>query len=345
MRYASFYAGAGGFDLGVRLACPDARLALATDVDRDCVDTLARGLNFRGEPLVCADIEHMLATDFLNYDLLKQGRIDLVVGGPPCQGFSVAGYMSPTDPRSKHIFRFLDAVGKIRPTAFIMENVAGLGARRWHYVIERWWAKAEKLGYDIYAISLNAQDYGVAQYRQRMFFYGVPKGIRAPKTPKPTDPIQRVRNVLDRVPREMPDVIPGARITLAKKPVLRQSPYAGMLLNGAGRVIDLDKPSPTLPATMGGNRTPVIDLDSLEYGHVPWIVGYHSDLMADEPPLAAVPPHVRMRRMSMNEAIGIQGFPFDYPFMGNNAAKWRQIGNAVPPPLAQVVVSSIREVT
>jgi DNA (cytosine-5)-methyltransferase 1 len=108
-----------------------------------------------------------------------------------------------------------------------------------------------------------------------------------------------------------------------------------MMFNGQGRLVNLDAPAQTLPATMGGNRTPVIDLHQLEHrGRRPWLAGYHEHLMAGGEPLAELPPEARMRRLSVEEAAAIQSFPRGMRFQGPQTARFRQVGNAVPPLLA-----------
>ena len=121
-----------------------------------------------------------------------------------------------------------------------------------------------------------------------------------------------------------------AKITLARNPVKRKSPFAGMLLNGQGRVIDLGRPAPTLPATMGGNRTPIIDQDQLDYDFQPWIVKYHQRIVTEgREPLKRLPKSARLRRLTVEEAATIQTFPRDLDWQGPQSAKFRRIGNAV----------------
>ncbi|MCW2936673.1 MAG: hypothetical protein JWM19_7635, partial [Actinomycetia bacterium] len=265
-----------------------------------------------------------------------------------CQGFSVAGRMDPDDPRSRHVFNFLDVVALVRPRAFVMENVAALARnRRWSEVIAQLAATAAS-DYDVRLIVLNASHWGVPQARERMFLVGLPRGtggLVMPGAPTAGDP-PSVGDVLRTLPAAGQ---PGntsvctARITMAKFPVLRLSPFAGMLFNGQGRPIDLNRPAPTLPATMGGNRTPIIDLDQLEHGCVPWVVGYHHRLMRErKPPLSELPPDARLRRLTVEETAAIQTFPADMQWCGPQTARFRQVGNAVPPVLAWHVAQAVR---
>jgi DNA (cytosine-5)-methyltransferase 1 len=125
----------------------------------------------------------------------------------------------------------------------------------------------------------------------------------------------------------------------AKNPVLRRSPYAGMLFNGLGRPIDLDRPAPTLPASMGGNKTPIIDQRSLENRQPSWVVQYHARLMKGGRPFAAAPPF--LRRLTVEECATIQTFPATYRFAGRPSSRFCQIGNAVPPSLARYVAEKL----
>lgn len=348
MRFISLFAGCGGLDLG--LAEAGFQLVLANEASKGAAAVLrtvpeadlgewngARD-RLKGGEVVTGDVH-----DLLNSERLREYQgIDLVCGGPPCQGFSVAGYMDPDDERSQLVFRFMDAVGQARPRAFIMENVAALAGSRWKLVLDRLRRQAGGLGYKSWVAVANARSHGVPQDRERMFLVGLRPGLAAPRLPARQEPpgaLAALRAV--HAAPAGPDSVPNARITLARNPVLRQSPYAGMLLNGGGRVIDLRRPAPTLPATMGGNRTPVIDLGQLEDDAAPWIEGYHADLMAGEPPLARLPASARMRRLSLREAAALSAFPPHYPFSGSATQQFRQVGNAVPPPLARAVGEAV----
>ena len=130
-----------------------------------------------------------------------------------------------------------------------------------------------------------------------------------------------------------------AKVTPAKEPILRQSPFAGMLFNGQGRPMDMNRPAPTLPASMGGNRTPIVDQETLETGAKQWVETYHGSLM-DGGDVASVIPS-RLRRITVQEAAAIQSFPKDMPWHGSQSSRYRQIGNAVPPKMAFAVACSV----
>ncbi|WP_289017853.1 DNA cytosine methyltransferase [uncultured Ornithinimicrobium sp.] len=332
----SLYAGSGGMDLGfVRAgATPVWANELNVDAARAYMGQASLG---RG---------HMHVGDILEQSWPSPHAAELVVGGPPCQGFSVAGRMDPEDPRSQHVVTFLDMVERVQPQAFVMENVKALAAnRRWEGVRTALSERAKQLGYVTQMWVLNAADYSVAQARERMFLVGTRKDLDPPSVPRKHDKRLTVRAALQHLPPHGNEGNAGicmAKITFAKNPVLRPSPYAGMLFNGQGRPLRLDGASNTLPASMGGNRTPIIDEVALRTGSRNWIEGYHQHLMAGGAPYAGATPS-QLRRITVQEAAALQTFPPGTVFSGTQGAQYAQIGNAVPPNLAFAVASSVLE--
>jgi DNA (cytosine-5)-methyltransferase 1 len=350
LSFVSLYSGCGGLDLGFARA--GFTPVWANDIDPDAVNTYNRlervedpewagaAERFKGHKAVCGDVR-VAAT------ALAEGMADLVIGGPPCQGFSVAGRMDPNDPRSRHVFDFLGLVNRVRPKAFVMENVAALARnKRWGEIIRTLQDTATQ-DYKVSLVVLNASHWGVPQARERMFLVGVPHDgpdfeLPAPPTVDAPPTVRQALNSLPPVGEPGNDSLCTAIITLAKSPVLRRSPYAGMLFNGQGRAMNLDRPAPTLPATMGGNRTPIVDDGHLRGSAEPWIVGYHQRVFADGlPALEALPPDAALRRLTVQEAAVIQSFPSDLQWQGRQSAHFRQIGNAVPPRLAFHVANAV----
>lgn len=328
----SLYSGAGGLDLGFARAGFDVEWAI--DSDAFAVDTYNANLKSRA---ICGDVLRIAPPSDL--------RPDILFGGPPCQGFSVIGRMDPSDPRSMHVEHFLDVVEETEPRAFVMENVKALAvAHRWGHVRERLERRAEALGYNHKLFILNAADYGVPQTRERMFLVGLKDAV--PLRPRPTsagDP-PTVGEALRRLPRvgeSGNDGVCAARVIPARVPVMRPTAYRGSLMfNGSGRPLKLDGPAKTLPASMGGNATPIIDQEQLEHGADPWVVWYHERLRKGGRPLRRAPR--RMRRITVQEAAALQTFPLGWEFAGPQVAQFRQVGNAVPPRLGCAVARSVR---
>ena len=331
-RVLSLYSGAGGLDLGFISAGFD--IVYAVDWDGDSCQTYRLNLG--------NDIEQADAAQLSGADLPE---CDVVIGGPPCQGFSVAGHMDPADPRSEHVWHFVRLVCEAAPAAFVMENVKALGvSNRWKLLRRELIDAMSSQGYRVRMHILDARDFGVPQSRERVFFIGT-------KAPHPA--VERIvskynltvtpRSVLSSLPLpgEHPNTgVCKAKVVPAKFPVLRRSPYAGMLFNGQGRPIRLDAASNTLPASMGGNRTPIVDEAELREGAEPWVVGYHAHLMAGGEPAVTAPSS--LRRITVAEAALLQTFPLGFQLCGPISSQYRQIGNAVPPRLAEGVAVALR---
>jgi len=254
--------------------------------------------------------------------------------------------MDPNDPRSRHVWDFIEVVALAEPQAFVMENVKALAInRRFETIRSGLFEAAHRLGYRTELFLLNASHFGVPQQRERMFFVGIRDGYPVAPRPHTQDNPPTVRGVLSTLPdygTPGNDSICAAKITAAQNPVMRKSPYAGMLFNGQGRALNLDRPSATLPASMGGNRTPIIDQQTLlNPASRNWVEDYHHSLIQGGPIANEVPS--RMRRLTVEEAAALQTFPHEMQFHGSQCSKFKQIGNAVPSALARSVAESINE--
>ena len=263
-----------------------------------------------------------------------RGKIDLVAGGPPCQPFSVAGHQRAHEDPRDCVPYFTKAVDTLRPRAFVMENVAGLALRRHRTYLATAIERLATLGYRVSAMVLDAADYGVPQHRKRLFVIGV-RGKVPLRFPVPTHGLGAAKphvasaNAIRNAPKDLAN---RAIVTYAKNPVLRPSPWDGMMVNGGGRPINLDEPSQTIPASAGGNRTHIVDETGV-------LVEYHRYLCNGGVPRSGLVAGVR--RLTVAESAMLQGFPRDFRFSGGQSARYRQVGNAVPPPLAAAIVRSV----
>ena len=339
----SLFTGAGGMDVGFENA--GVKVLFANELMKEAASTYIA--NRPGCNMVNDDIDNILPQ-------LEQYRgCGFVFGGPPCQGFSVAGKMDPDDERSRLIFTFLDAVEIVQPKAFVMENVKALGKlEKWSEVRKKFIKRANELGYKCSPFILNAMEYGVSQKRERVFFIGIKDNedpffeynflnlFEEAKHKAPT--IRELLSPLGRAGSKSHPNTCTAAITFATNPIMRKSPYAGMYFNGQGRPINVDEYANTLPASMGGNKTPFVD-DEYLYGNAEqdWVVSYHSGLQDGSitPEFAEAPS--RLRRISIKEATLIQTFPENYTFVGNKGKIYTQIGNAVPCKLAEAVANVV----
>ena len=337
----SLFSGAGGMDVGFIRA--GVEVVSANDIDRDAC--LTYEANHPGGIIKCSDINQNF-TDIRQFE-----GVDIVFGGPPCQGFSVAGKMNPDDPRSKLLWVFMEVVEFTKPRAFICENVKALAVLdKWAEIRQNLFRSASQLGYKYKLVVLNSSDFGVPQSRERMFLIGF----------RDVEDVSNLEAQFDRYKKPSPTVrdivlplgvagsknnqrICNAKVTIAAKPVMRRSPYAGMMFNGQGRPLNPDGYSCALHASMGGNKTPIIDEEHCYFSQDSWVERYHSYLMKGGEPLPLDAAPKRLRRLTIDEALRIQTFPHDYQFVGGQSSVYRQIGNAVPCDLAQVVAEVVRD--
>lgn len=323
-RAIDLFAGAGGLSIGLKMAGWDIRVAV--EYEPTAVETHRK--NMPEVVHLCEDIRNISFGEY-------EGKIDLVAGGPPCQPFSVSGkQLGKLDVRDM-VPEFVRVVSEIRPKAFLMENVQGLTTSRFLPYLKERIEELKSLGYEVHWQVLNAADYGVPQNRRRLFVIGVPLGTRF-EFPKPTHGPkgkQRYRTVADALSGCLMSEANRAKVVYAKNPVLRRSAFAGMLLNGKGRPLNMDAPAHTIPATAGGNRTHILDPQGV-------LVAYHNELLSG----GAVRQGevIGCTRLTVSQSARLQTFPDWFEFTGRKNQQYAQIGNAVPPELAAVVGRALK---
>ncbi len=313
------FCGAGGLSLGMQRA--GFKVVGAVENDADAASTYAHA--FPDEHLITADVCGVkFGKEFFG--------VDVVVGGPPCQPWSSGGKRLGQNDQRDLLPEFVRAILEIRPRAFLMENVPGLATTHSQYLFET--LKPLCALYNVQEpLLVNAADHGVPQKRRRVFVVGVRKDAgRSFKLPQPQAHLP-ASAVLTKETFGIPN---DSIITYAKNPDLRPSPFDGQLFNGGGRPINMDAPAPTILASAGGNKTPFIDAD----GQVPL---YHAHLMRGGG--ARCGQFQSGRRISVAECARIQTFPDAFKFFGPRSSQYRQIGNAVPPRLAEVAGRALAE--
>lgn len=310
------FCGAGGLSLGLHQAGVDT--VAAVEINGDACATFRQA--FPATELIQSDIRKV---DFRQW----QG-VDLVAGGPPCQPFSTGGLQRGREDARDFLPEFVRAVLEVRPRNFIMENVPGLAA------FDCYLSESLSPLLTAYRISgpyiINAADYGVPQSRRRMIIVGC-RERRDFRFPDPNTARIPAGAVLTEKPSGDPN---PSKIIYCKRPDLRPNPYHGQMFNGGGRPIDLSVPAPTILASAGGNKTHFLDCG----GHVP---SYHRHLRAGGTPRAGELPEAR--RLTVGESAALQTFPPTFKLVGSRSSQYKQLGNAVPPKLAEMLGYALNE--
>ncbi|WP_250317490.1 DNA cytosine methyltransferase [Streptococcus parasanguinis] len=343
LKAISLFSGAGGMDVGFEKA--GVEVVWANEINKEAAETYR--LNHPETTIVNDDLNNQIAS-------LKrfENEVDLVFGGPPCQGFSVAGKMDPNDERSQLVWSFLEVVKVTQPRAFVLENVKALAKLdKWSEVRKKIYSTSQDLGYTCFPFLLNATEYGVPQKRERVFFIGIKNDLFFEDEMKYL--LEKNKKVAKSIKETLVDLgVAGtpnnpntctAKITFATNPVMRKTAYSGMYFNGQGRPINIDGYANTLPASMGGNKTPFVDEEYL-YGNAEsnWVEEYHEKLVNGYEPKFNEAPS-RLRRITIKEASRIQTFPDEYIFFGSKGKIYTQIGNAVPCELAFAVAKAVTD--
>lgn len=322
-RLIDLFCGAGGMTLGFTRA--GFRSVFAIDADRHAVDTYR--LNF-GDHVVCGDIRQVETFP----------EADVVIGGPPCQGFSRLGKQTHGRPTDKSYEgnglweEYMRCVEQTQPKIFVVENVSDFFK---HFAWEGIQREAKRLGYQLAHAVLMAADYGVPQKRQRAIIVG--SRIGRPRLPAPTH--QQEVGLFD-LPKWR-----TVRDAIGDLPLTPNNENRHDYRNASELSIQRYKAIPP-----GGNRRDLPDHLNLPC----WInknpkSGGSADLMGrlwwDRPALTIRTEFLKPekgrylhpeahRSISVREGARLQTFPDDFLFAGSNYQAAKQIGNAVPPGLA-----------
>ncbi|HKY35315.1 MAG TPA: DNA cytosine methyltransferase [Polyangiaceae bacterium] len=341
----SLFSGAGGLDYGFEAA--GFETSVAVEIDGDSCATLRANRRWR---VIERDIFEVPSSELLERGSLRKGETDLVIGGPPCQPFSKAGYwargdsMRLDDPRANTLSAFLRVVEETLPRAFLLENVEGLAysgkAEGLDLILRRIKRinKATRSNYQPVFKVLRAVDYGVPQQRERVIMVAARDGTLF-EFPAPThrDPLAQApllssvnqppfRTAWDAIA----DVTPGADEDLEMRgkwaKLLPSIPEGENYLwhtdRGGGKPL------------FGWRRRYWSFLLKLAKDRPSWTI-------QAQPGPAIGPFHWNNRRLSIRELCRLQTFPDDVKISGSRVAIQRQLGNAVPSLLAEVVAREI----
>lgn len=349
-RILDLFSGAGGFSCGLE-SIPNFKTVIAVDFDKYVLETFSK--NFIDAQIICGDITSQKIKDSI-INSAKEKKVNMIIGGPPCQGFSLKGKnLGINDPRNFLFREYIEIVKAIKPKIFIIENVKNLINAANGYFIEEIQKQFKKIGYIINYGILNAKNFGVPQNRERTIIIGsLDKSINLP-------------------------VSSGKKLVTVKD-AIEDLAY---LNSGEGEFVSeyLNKPSSTYQTLMRKNSTKLfnhiatkhseIALKKLSYippegdkSNLPkklqgkqkfsttWsrlIWNNQSptiDTRFDTPSNGRNSHPILNRAITPREAARLQSFPDTFIFYGKKCSICKQIGNAVPPLLARAIGKQIIDV-
>jgi len=317
LQYASVFCGGGGLDLGFALA--GLSPTFSSDLVPHYCDTLANNLGGKHHIVEPHDISELSGS---HVEAVTGKSVDVVIGGPPCQSFSILGSRGSTeDPRGKLVFEYARLIRELSPQVFLFENVPGImtlnQGRDWQQLVECFEAET---GFHLLIKKLNAADFGAPQFRQRILLIGFKDSASAEKFswPEPTHGLDQTAGLRPyRTAGEALLNVSGVANHVLRKHSQRvMDRYSLVEPGGRDRKDHTDRIHPKRPSG-------TVLVGSGAGGGRPFI---HP---------------TEHRHITVREAARLQSFPDWWVFSGGPTAAYRQVGNAVPPLMAKAVAREI----
>jgi DNA (cytosine-5)-methyltransferase 1 len=340
------FSGAGGFSLGARNA--GVEIAGALELNRTAADTYTNNIKRKDGseiPLICRSIMEVSPREAMLEWGISEKACDIVIGGPPCQGFSTHRIADKgvNDPRNELLCRYFDYVKEIRPRVFIVENVPGLLWPRHASYLKRFYEMGRAADYIMMdPVVINARDYGVPQNRKRVFLLGIDKNrpldITWPPTPTHVNP-----DTLIPGDSSYEAWVPSSTVF---KPALESDPNNIHMHHGEQLKAQFKNTPKNGGSRSQSGRTLKCHVD--HSGHRDVYGRIDPSKPAPTMTTACINPSkgrfvhpVDDHGITLRQAARIQTFPDNFVFSGGLMAGGVQVGNAVPVLLAQALIESI----
>lgn len=338
------FSGCGGLSYGFELA--GYKTLLGLDFDEAAVKSFE--YNHKGSVGIHGDITQMTAEDI--YNQIGSRKIDVIVGGPPCQGMSLSGPRKFHDPRNQLYLSYIRFVAEIQPKAFVIENVPGLVGLYKGAIKDSILEEFAKLGYTVTYQILNSAEYGVPQARKRVFFVGIKGSDRKFQFPTPTHFFEHEWITAEQAVSDLPLLEDkfGNEIEHYTSKVMNEfQQYARrnsehVLNHQATNHSEITKKIISLVPEGGNYKDLPEEYKGTRKFNVAW-TRYHS-----QKPTPTIDTghrhhfHFKCNRVpTVRENARFQSFPDDFVFLGNRTQQYRQVGNAVPPLLAKAIAEEL----
>ena len=346
MTVIDLFSGCGGLSKGFMDAGYE--VILGVDIDKAALNTFER--NHPGAVGLQGSLAETPTLTKMK-QIIGNRSVDLIIGGPPCQGFSLTGPRNFDDERNKLYLSYIKTVKMFRPKGFIIENVPGMATLYKGEVKDEILKRFKSMGYNIKCKVLCAADYGVPQIRKRLVFIGVLKEYGEVSFPKSVlSPEQYItsREAID----DLPSLVDTLGTEVAKYSCAARTPYQ-KLMRGKCKVLTNH--------TATAHKDFVVDVISQvpeggNYKDLPKGVGEHRKFhMAwtrcdGHKPSRTIDTghrnyfHYEYNRIpTVRESARLQSFPDDFVFTGTRTVQYRQVGNAVPPILGKALALHLKK--
>ena len=335
------FCGAGGLSYGFEKAGFD--ILLGIDFDRKALETYQ--LNHKESKIICGDITEVVYEKDIK-PLIGDKNIDVIIGGPPCQGMSLSGFRKLDDPRNRLYLSYIRLVEEIRPKAFVIENVPGLVSLFKGAIKDSIIEKFTDMGYIIEYKIMCASDYGVPQNRKRVIFVGRKKGeFVYPK-------IDNEKVTCSMALSDLPPLVDELGEDVSDYTTEACNWYQKLMREHSDKVLNhvAAKHSEKVQHIIslvpdGGNYKDLPEeyRNSRNF-HVAWT------RFASDAPAPTIDTghrhhfHYKYNRVpTVRECARLQSFPDDFIFLGNKTQQFRQVGNAVPPLMAKAIAEQVKK--
>jgi len=341
------FAGAGGLSLAAKNV--GLKVKVAVEVNKHACSTYNENLvkDRKGHHLYNQDLLKLSPESILEKHFKVKGSCDLVLGGPPCQGFSVHRIKDSgvRDPRNQLILRYFEFVSILKPKAFLMENVPGILWSRHQDYLKAFYKKGKETGYKLYEpVVLDARDFGIPQRRKRVFILGLREDIlyNSAWPPPPTHGDEKARG-------KNSDLKPWVTAEEIFLKPLSNHDENNRHMNHSPELIEVFQSTPL----NGGSRHQsgrILDCHKNHNGHKDVYGRINPSLPGPTMTTACINPSkgrfvhpTEHHGITVRHAARFQTFPDWFVFKGGLIAAGEQIGNAVPVKLGEVLLSSISE--
>ncbi len=333
------FCGCGGLSYGFE----QAGVNILLGIDNDDMALRVFEKNHKNARSICGDITQITYNDIKK--ITGSQTIDMIIGGPPCQGMSLSGPRKFDDPRNKLYLSYIRLVGEIGPQAFVIENVPGLVSLFGGQIKDNIIRKFKEMGYTVTYKILCAADYGVPQNRKRVIFVGLKNGCFDFEKLKVKDTVTCEMALSD-----LPPLIDEIGTNPAEYACEANNHYQTLMRKRSDQVhnhiaaVHSEKVKKIISLVPdGGNYKDLPEeFKNTRNFHVAW-TRFRSDKPA--PTIDTGHRHhfhYKYNRVpTVRECARLQSFPDDFIFEGNKTQQFRQVGNAVPPLMAQAIAEEV----